>query len=649
MTLHARRLGFVLAALLPAVGVAQSTWYVDVNAPCPGSGTVQAPYCSLQYAIEQPTTVDGDTILVLPGTYAEHIVISGKSLTIASTAGARSTVLQNVVPPGYLSASTVVVEGPLFMPVEVRGFRIECGLGRPLGSSDPSGQGGGVYTRSVHLTLAECEITGEALPPNSVCIDGGGVYFEGGYLDLFDCTIRKCSARRGGGIACFGPTVDFRNCVIEDNGGPGLPGGCEGGGVYCTSGHSFLLDCLIQRNQTSSAGGGIRGGGSVRDCRILDNRVDQGSGGGAWGSFIYSSCVLARNEASQYGGGACQSYVSGSTLCDNRTIELDGGGAWNCTVVECTLERNFAGGNGGGLALGEAHRCTLRANEARRRGGGIYDAHASYSVVSGNVSSFGGSGIDTSVSTLFCTVVGNEGPSGALGSFGVLDCDMRNSIVWDNWPLNAGGNTSAFYCDVGGSWPGMGNLDADPLFWNERAGDLHLRLGSPCIDSASPGEAPDPDGSPADMGALWANPLFCGAAYAYCAPKASSLGCTPRIASQGTCTAGQDGFFITASAVVSNKVGLLVWGEGPASTPFAGGTLCVQPRERTPAQNSGGNPPPDDCSGSFSFHFSASYMALHALPTGISVFAQYWYRDPAHPDGPGAGLSDALQFMICAP
>ena len=55
---------------------------------------------------------------------------------------------------------------------------------------------------------------------------------------------------------------------------------------------------------------------------------------------------------------------------------------------------------------------------------------------------------------------------------------------------------------------------------------------------------------------------------------------------------------VTASNLLNNKPGIFFYGFSAANTPFQGGTLCVQPPlTRTPAQNSGGNPPPDDCSG----------------------------------------------------
>ncbi len=61
------------AFLLAGPALTQTTWYVDVNGTPPGTGSQADPYTSIQYAIEQPATVDLDTILVSPGTCLENV------------------------------------------------------------------------------------------------------------------------------------------------------------------------------------------------------------------------------------------------------------------------------------------------------------------------------------------------------------------------------------------------------------------------------------------------------------------------------------------------------------------------------------------------------------------------------------------------
>ena len=56
----------------------QTTWYIAAGAPAPGLDTEASPYASLQYAIDRPTTVEGDTLLVAPGTYTEQITLNGR-------------------------------------------------------------------------------------------------------------------------------------------------------------------------------------------------------------------------------------------------------------------------------------------------------------------------------------------------------------------------------------------------------------------------------------------------------------------------------------------------------------------------------------------------------------------------------------------
>lgn len=136
----------------------------------------------------------------------------------------------------------------------------------------------------------------------------------------------------------------------------------------------------------------------------------------------------------------------------------------------------------------------------------------------------------------------------------------------------------------------------------------------------------------------------------YCTGKPNSQGCTPAIGATGVPSmTSASPFTIDAQMIVNNKAGILFYGQsGRAAIPFQGGFLCVQPpTRRTPLQGSAGNPPPNDCSGSFAFDFNtwAQSGADPSLSVGSTIHAQYWYRDPQSPST--TGLSNGLEFVIC--
>jgi hypothetical protein len=132
----------------------------------------------------------------------------------------------------------------------------------------------------------------------------------------------------------------------------------------------------------------------------------------------------------------------------------------------------------------------------------------------------------------------------------------------------------------------------------------------------------------------------------YCTAKTASLGCVPSIALQGCPSVSSTlAASVVCTQVVSGKSGLLFYGFAPASSPFQGGFLCVQPPTlRTPIQNSGGAA--NTCAGQFAFDFNAHIQSGvdPNLINGAQVRAQYWYRDPA--SASTTGLSNGLSFKI---
>src|SRR5262249_3293983 len=118
----------------------------------------------------------------------------------------------------------------------------------------------------------------------------------------------------------------------------------------------------------------------------------------------------------------------------------------------------------------------------------------------------------------------------------------------------------------------------------------------------------------------------------FCTAKVNSAGCTPAITFSGPPTAGAGSFTIGAVGVLNNKSGVLFYGYGSTAVPFDGGTRCATvPLRRTPIQNSLGNPPPDDCSGSYAFDMHAwiASGSDSALVVGARVVAPSCGRDPA--------------------
>ncbi len=111
-----------------------------------------------------------------------------------------------------------------------------------------------------------------------------------------------------------------------------------------------------------------------------------------------------------------------------------------------------------------------------------------------------------------CTVVGNGG--NGIRSY-LYNKTITNSIVWNNADSEIEGSLIVTHCNIKGGWPGIENIDQEPLFvspgywadiddpniivepddpnavWID--GDYHLLSGSPCIDSGDPCYIPGPN------------------------------------------------------------------------------------------------------------------------------------------------------------
>ena len=321
------------------------------------------------------------------------------------------------------------------------------------------------------------------------------------------------------------------------------------------------------------------------------------------------------------GGPAVTELRPGPPFPGNATALLFGS-----TIEGFTLTGNSSTHvNGGALNIdsGLAKRCVVRDNP----GFGVF--------------SYGATVRD-------CTIVGN-------GRGVHMDCftsvSMRNTIVWGNGINVKVGclGYQADYCAGGLPLPtgGVGNLVGDPGLWAFQGAEHLLAPGSPCIDHGDPSSPPDPDGSPADIGAIPFAPEFDPIPSVFCTAKTTSLGCVPQIGFQGHATFnGNAPFSVTATQFHPGSPGLLFYGPGAHFLPFQGAWHCVEfPPKRVGSQVAGGS---GLCGGTYDFDFAAHLAggAASFVVPGATLACQWWSRDPADPTGFGTTLSNALLFSV---
>jgi len=120
----------------------------------------------------------------------------------------------------------------------------------------------------------------------------------------------------------------------------------------------------------------------------------------------------------------------------------------------------------------------------------------------------------------------------------------------------------------------------------------------------------------------------------YAKGKTTSLGSVPQIGWLGTPSAAVNDFRVTLQQAVPNVVAVGYRGPQPAALPFLGGTLVVEPPViRLPPVWTGPG--------------GGAQVAIPVPPALVGHYDQFgfWFRDPGHPDGTGAGLSNGLQVL----
>lgn len=177
------------------------------------------------------TSVNGDTVLVQPGTYYEDINYSGKNITIGSlyyvsqdTSFVSITVIESP------SGSAVKFESGEDSTAVLAGFTIQnswapYGAGIRCDSSSPILN---------HLIIVN----------NTANYYGGGIYCSNANPKLENVIIENNQANdNGGGIACTNSSPTIKKSIIHNNQSLDL-----GGGIYCYNSNPVLENVTIDAN-----------------------------------------------------------------------------------------------------------------------------------------------------------------------------------------------------------------------------------------------------------------------------------------------------------------------------------------------------------------------------------------------------------------
>ena len=207
-------------------------------------------------------SVNGDTILVGPGTYPEGpLVFLGKSIVLESSDGPEVTKITNA--PDVQSTVLIIRSSKMQDMVEVNGFTISGGVAQ-------TGSGGGIriigegsqeFTFPIDVRIADCIFLN-----NSALVRGGGVHAsEETTVTLTDCIFRGNSAGEHGGGAALDCTTEceVRRCRFEGNtageGGGGLQFGNNLGMGKATSATFLVESSIFTGNVASQVGGAVVG------------------------------------------------------------------------------------------------------------------------------------------------------------------------------------------------------------------------------------------------------------------------------------------------------------------------------------------------------------------------------------------------------
>jgi len=424
-------------------------WGTIINIP--------ADYPTIQQGID--ASINGDTVLVQPGTYVENVNFNGHNIVLGSlflTSGDTAYISSTAIDGGS-SGSVVTFDSGEDSSAVIIAFTIRNGFAQ---------QGGGVY-----------------------CDSGSNPTIVNNIITMNEA-YSVSNSSRGGGICCIDsdPLV-LNNSIYQNTVGHLAPPGVNfGAGIYCLNSNMKIIGNRVYENEAYCClyefigtvrgyGGGIYSDSSspvISGNEIYENTAE--SGGGIYSSnstSIITDNIVSGNLAGWFTGIYVLGF-GGGIICAGSQAEITAN-----RIIE-----NVSYIHGGGISIinsdGRINANVLVGNNGGYIGGSLYLLNSDIDIINNTLSENYGGGI-------YCA--DNSNPA------------ITNNILWANcdttWQeirVDSTSSTIITYCDVQDTlWPGIGNISVDPLFRDPENGDFHLMAtycgdsnDSPCIDAGDP-------------------------------------------------------------------------------------------------------------------------------------------------------------------
>ncbi len=423
------------------------------------SGNIYIPqdYSTIQEGIN--ASANGDTVIVSDGIYYENINFGNNNITLKSLNGPESTIIDGLNNYRVIQNFGESID----FTTSIEGFTIQRGFSGD--ENNDTGKGGAIYTEK-SITIKNCIFVNNTCNSNYSSGDGCAIYSKN--------------------------SLQIDDCIFTDNNGSS--------DIYINNindNETYIKNSIFNGNLNNSTTAiKIYTQGNIHNINI-DNCTF---------SYFQYGIVLTKSNL----------ILSNSIFNNFRTAVFhetnDSNPQYDTVIDKCIFSNT--------------------AND--------------YSIIS----SFGNTRVYDSIFTdIYCnrsygcilntrrentnhlfinnTIYNVDGPGTLFGlDAPYQDLQITSSIVWvpsldENAYFNKTNTTcnidvwySNFDIDLPIGINLLGNISSDPLFVDVNSDDFNLQPISPCIDTGDPNAEVDPDGSRADMGALYFNqldnPIFYG-------------------------------------------------------------------------------------------------------------------------------------------